>query len=111
MNLERTIELLSIERECISRDCNRNCGNCDLAQDRSELLKAYQKAIQELKHRIPANITHEATNPICSTCPTCKNVVGEVFELFGKKYLARVPYCEFCGQYLNWSELKEGEKQ
>lgn len=46
MKIERVLELLKIERECVTRQspcneksklCNRNCGECDIAQNDLEL--------------------------------------------------------------------------
>lgn len=74
-----------------------------------ELIAACKTAIRALKHTIPAKITHEATLYKCPTCPSCKNVVGHMTDLFGKKMLAHVPYCEFCGQHLDWSDENTAE--
>lgn len=53
MTLNRAIELLEIERECVSRNdgrsCDRDCGNCDLAQEADELLEMYDEAIKQLQ--------------------------------------------------------------
>lgn len=43
------IRILKIERECISRDCDRNCGYCDLVQERDHLLEVYDGAIALLQ--------------------------------------------------------------
>lgn len=40
---------LRIERECVSRDCNRNCANCDIVQERNWLLEVYDGAIKLLE--------------------------------------------------------------
>ena len=45
MEKTEVIKYLEIERECISRDCDRNCGYCDLVQERDVLLDAYDSAI------------------------------------------------------------------
>lgn len=47
MTLERTIELLRIERECVRRaeTCTRHCEVCPLVQDDKELVQAYDQAI------------------------------------------------------------------
>lgn len=45
MDKKDVIRILQIERECISRDCDRNCGYCDLVQERDVLLDAYDSAI------------------------------------------------------------------
>ena len=40
---------LRIERECVSRDCNRDCANCDIVQERDWLLLVYDNAIKLLE--------------------------------------------------------------
>lgn len=57
MTVERIIELLEIENECILRnasgECNRYCAECDLVQDDTELLEMYTEAIALLKAQEP----------------------------------------------------------
>ena len=48
MDKNEVIKYLKIERECISRDCDRNCGYCDLVQEQKTLLDAYDSAISLL---------------------------------------------------------------
>lgn len=48
---ERVIKGLLIERECVSRDCDRDCGKCDLVQDRDWLLSVYDDALALLKEQ------------------------------------------------------------
>lgn len=50
MITKRDIELLKIERECVSRTCDRNCGACDLAQTEQELLAMYDRVIAHLQN-------------------------------------------------------------
>ena len=38
-----------IEKECINRDCNRDCANCDIVQDVEDLNNAYDVAINALE--------------------------------------------------------------
>ena len=40
---------LRIERECVSRDCDRNCAECDIVQERDWLLLVYDNAIKMLE--------------------------------------------------------------
>ncbi len=40
---------LKIERECVSRDCNRDCANCDIVQEKDWLLSVYDNAIKILE--------------------------------------------------------------
>lgn len=51
MDKSEVIKYLKIERECISRDCNRNCGECDLVQEQETLLDAYNSAIALLEDK------------------------------------------------------------
>lgn len=49
-DLERTIKILEVERECVQRNethhmCNRDCDKCDLVLPTSDVLQAYYKAI------------------------------------------------------------------
>ena len=50
MKIDRVLELLKIERECVTRQspcneksklCDRNCGECDIAQNDLEIIEMY----------------------------------------------------------------------
>lgn len=73
MTLERMIELLKIEHECILRnshdDCNRECANCDLVQDDGELHEMYTDVIGLLK----------AQEPI--TCQSKRNAAVDISDV------------------------------
>lgn len=47
------LKVLNTERECVSRDCDRNCGHCDLSMERDEILDAYDLLISMLS--VPAD--------------------------------------------------------
>lgn len=53
MGIEKIIEILNIEKECVKRninkDCNRDCSSCDLVLEDEEILTAYTLAISILK--------------------------------------------------------------
>lgn len=60
MDKSEVIKYLKIERECISRDCDRNCGECDLVQEQETLLDAYNSAIaliEDIKFKTPIGYT------------------------------------------------------
>lgn len=61
MTVERMIELLEIEKECVLRnaigECNRYCAGCDLLQDDTELHEMYTEAIALLKAQVPRVMT------------------------------------------------------
>ena len=46
----RTIKLMRTELACVSRDeCDRHCENCDLVQNRDELIAAFHEVIRFLE--------------------------------------------------------------
>ena len=55
MTIQRMIELLKIEHECMLRgahdDCDRNCADCELVQDDGELHEMYTNVIGMLKEQ------------------------------------------------------------
>ena len=63
MTVERMIELLEIEKECVLRNasgkCNRYCAGCDLLQDDTELHEMYTEAIALLKAQDARLVTYE----------------------------------------------------
>lgn len=55
MTIQRMVELLEIEHECMLRgshdDCDRDCANCELVQDDMELHEMYTSVISMLKEQ------------------------------------------------------------
>ncbi len=49
MTKQEVLTGLRIERECVSRDCDRDCANCDIVQERGWLLLVYDNAIKMLE--------------------------------------------------------------
>ena len=51
MNDNDVIEILKNELKCIDRanHCDRDCGNCDLVLEDTELIEAYERAIHSVK--------------------------------------------------------------
>ena len=88
-----------IEKECINRDCNRDCANCDIVQDVEDLNNAYDVAINALEKQIPKVSEHE--DGVWSICPCCGGSVCNDTEHAVNR---EVSYCEHCGQAIDWSE-------
>ena len=111
---EKVIKGLQIERECVSRDCNRDCGNCDLVQERDWLLSIYDGALALLKEQEARELSVDEwrewkanpnRNPICElwendTSPIWvlyPNNVSELALLMGKlKLFTGKPTLEQC---------------
>ena len=71
MTVERMIELLEIEKECVLRnasgECNRYCAGCDLLQDDTELHEMYTEAMALLKAHEPHILPLEELQSIGET--------------------------------------------
>lgn len=52
LNDKQLLKVLKTERECVSRDCNRDCANCDPSLDQGEILTAYDTLISILTNEI-----------------------------------------------------------
>lgn len=100
MTIQRMLELLEIEHECMLRgthdDCDRNCADCDLVQDDDELHEMYTDVISLLKEQEP--VKPDSFMDGCVQRFTCKKC--------GKHLLytewGRDDYCSKCGQAVKW---------
>lgn len=92
-DIEKAIKGLQIERECVSRDCARDCGNCDLAQDRDWLLSVYDDALELLKEQGPVK-------PIKSKLSFTRGFMWEIWDCgcCGNQLRSFAKYCDQCGK-------------
>ena len=103
MKNDEVVRLLKIERECVGRDCDRDCLHCDLVQERDELIDAYDSAINILEA-----INEIPEVPIYHTCPKC----GQTFialeepedDWFG--LATEMQYCTNCMKKV-WNLIHE----
>ena len=102
-----------IEKECINRDCDRDCANCDIVQDVEDLNNAYDVAINALKKQIARkpnkaiDRTWGIENEV-NVCPVCDCYLTSVHFISIDENEVRgtdkVSYCESCGQKIDWNE-------
>ena len=98
MTIQRMIELLEIEHECILRnshdDCDRNCADCNLVQDDGDLHEMYTDVIALLKKQEPKTviINPEKYGDWLKHCPSCETVLP-----ISSQY-KRAKFCHLCGQ-------------
>ena len=61
MTENEAVKYMQIEKECINRDCDRNCAKCDIVQEVDDLNSAYDAAIKALEEvqQYQAIGTHE----------------------------------------------------
>ena len=83
-----------IEKECINRDCNRDCANCDIVQNVEDLNNAYDVAINALEKQNPKKPTKDYVVPELDFCPICGVEVN----------VTDCNYCYYCGQRIDWSD-------
>lgn len=51
IDVDRAIRVIETEHECVSRDCDRDCGKCDLVMESDEILSAYDDVLYLLKRK------------------------------------------------------------
>ena len=109
MTIQRIIELLEIEHECILRnshdDCDRNCADCDLVQDDEELHEMYTDAIALLKEQEPKTGVwilddEDANSWECSECGSLQQIID------GTPYENGWSFCPHCGTKLEEQKVK-----
>ena len=86
-----------IEKECINRDCDRDCANCDIVQNAEDLNNAYDIAINALEKQIPKKLINTCQY-VSGCCPNCKKYISDWLEY--NKFMC----CPYCGQKLDWSD-------
>ena len=113
---------LEIEKQCINRNCDRNCEKCDIVQKVEDLNSAYDTAINALEEvqQYRAIGTPEECKAAREKqmpkkpkeyedkyygCPTCENVLLHKWEKYPDKLMDKsngLLYCLGCGQKLDW---------
>ena len=94
-----------IEKECINRDCNRDCANCDIVQDVEDLNNAYDVAINALEKQIPKKPDCIEDKMWC--CPVCNNNLLPKWIEYPTRLMPKsegLPHCMSCGQRIDWNE-------
>lgn len=107
MEIKEAIEIMKTEAECVQRNdgknCDRDCGKCDLLRDASEILEAYTVVISATEKQIAKTPDYEGDGYadgklVYDTwiCPNC----GEHYEVGYHDY----DYCPKCGQHIQHEE-------
>lgn len=95
LDIGRMTELMRIERTCVSReDCDRDCGACDLVQERHELLAAFDGVIGILEDRTPMKPAWRGSGVTWHyACGGCGQAIdpGDA-------------YCRRCGKGVLWDD-------
>lgn len=136
MTENEAVKYIQIEKECINRDCDRNCAKCDIVQEVDDLNSAYDAAIKALKEvqQYQAIGTHEECVRKNFTfksllearekqTPKKPDLEGDgygddgvlIYDTWicpccGKRYeidYEEYDYCPNCGQAIDWSARNE----
>lgn len=120
MKIARVLELLKIERECVTRQspcneksklCDRNCGECDIAQNDLELIDMYDfvigiiEALNPLKEEKPVKPVVNVDEWVCGNCGLSveqQRMIhpGAIFHDFFE-------YCPHCGKKVDWEAVNQ----
>lgn len=99
MTIQRMVELLEIEHECMLRgahdDCDRNCADCELVQDDGDLHEMYTNVIALLKEQEPKPPIHIHEEYPEHDWETDEN--GNIDEWAMSYEIHNGPACERCG--------------
>ena len=98
MTIDRMVELLKIEHECMLRkshgDCDGRCEACELIQDDGELHEMYENVIGLVEDQEP--VEPKATNSYIGSpiwqCGKCGSWIGNEM----------ISYCWHCGRKVKW---------
>ena len=74
------VRVLKTELECVSRECDRNCGKCDLSLDREEIVSVYKTllSIFDSEPHIEINLYDiEETYENCTVQILRNSITGE----------------------------------
>ena len=97
MKIDRVLELLKIERECVTRQspcndksklCNRNCGECDIAQNDLEIIEMYDFVISMMEMKEQPDIVR------------CKDCIYHHYTNDSNC----IPYCELIDYGYGWKD-------
>ena len=99
---EEIIQGLQIERECVSRDCDRDCARCGLVQDKDWLLSVYDgalKLLEEQEAKQVIDIADSVEGMEVGYCPSCDRAIVN-------KKIDKTKFCKFCGQAVMWDDIR-----
>lgn len=97
MTIEEAKKLMMVEKECINRHCDRDCGKCDIVQNIDDLNSAYDIVLQNLDKEIPKKITiFKYPKTVCR-----RKIISKIDNVLYCGELS--DRCDRCGQKLDWS--------
>ena len=68
MKVQKILKLLETEKECVSRDCDRDCIKCDLVQKKDELIEMYNNVINIIGKEAVRPFELNKNHLYCGSC-------------------------------------------
>ena len=90
--------LMLIEKECINRDCNRDCAKCDIVQEVDNLNNAYDtaiKALEEVQQYRQIGTVEECRESVEKHTAISREIIEGKY--FCPKCNNLMPYPGYCG--------------
>lgn len=104
MTIDRMVELLKIEHECMLRkshgDCNGRCEDCELVQDDGELHEMYENVIGLIESMEPVKPYRDSEGAYF--CGTCMETVVGYKNVNTNEDIRLKNYCSECGKKVKW---------
>ena len=102
MTIDEAIEIMGTEKACVKRnikhECNKDCFQCDLLKEDSDILKGYDMAIEALEKQIPKKMEQKAHPDFPHMGKFWHCTCGVYYLESGGNY------CGNCGQRLEWGK-------
>ena len=99
-----------LEKECINRDCNRDCANCDvdcfIVQDVEDLNNTYDVAINALEKQIPNKpiFDFNSNDTLSRFHCACGKIIWVHHDIGTMDNNDAPNYCSNCSIKLDWNE-------
>lgn len=95
MTINEAIKIIENEKECVQRDCNRDCANCELVKEENEIVEAFDIALACLKN---SSKTAELEYVCYQSVPKIGNYhCSNCRAIIPIDYKDSVKYCFKCG--------------
>lgn len=110
MTIQRMLELLEIEHECMLRgshdDCDRNCADCELVQDDDELHEMYTDVIAMLKEQEPVEPILDGHGKAYCSCGETVGIISDYDDISS----VLMNHCPECGREIIWSDAEKKKR-
>lgn len=109
MEIKEAIEIMKTEAKCVKRNyvennCDRDCSNCELLIDPSQISNAYTVVISAAEKQTPKEPIMKPYDDLEDEylcCPTCGEILTDRIPFEPKTFYF---HCLNCGQKFKWGD-------